>query len=627
MRPYQKEYISNIREITALTDRRNPDGLSPAEYEKRLLQDEESARKRVERNMELLRKGLLPELDHIFEAGEEELRDLEAFASRLAGGQETADEGVFRLIHRALLSLARQKGDRCGMIRELYWLGMGYYWLCSKMVCLPMEAVEKYVSQMRLCFTEAAAYLKYFDEIEDLETRGYILRSRANMSLGSFKSQGEKIRLVRETLCIMQDESYREKAPELPWDRYLYMTHQQMASSVSYSKDHVMSSEDMASIMESAYIVYHRRLEEAAGGGHTPLRWAFPYYAMEYYCGIYDMDHLMARIEKLLDQTDPADHSPEGLYGMLSLPAFYCQYLEQNPQRIPARESYVEALYRRAMDYADSFPAQEEEKLSLYLRQLSFTYIETSGGVPYGIYLQKLLIRFAPEVYLHSRMVGEAARALCGLIMEEEPAFFDDIEKFREIPDPEEKRRQVMEDALTCGLLHDVGKISFLELYTRTARQWFAEEYEVTRLHTVSGSLLLSERASTRRFAPVALGHHAWYDGSGHGYPEDYRRLECPCRQMVDVVSLVDWLENTSHSAQAYTGMTKSFSEAAEEAVSLEGRRFSPMLTARLRDGRVAGLIRTAFETGRREACRQMCGREIRPEDTGAPGGQSPALI
>lgn len=169
---------------------------------------------------------------------------------------------------------------------------------------------------------------------------------------------------------------------------------------------------------------------------------------------------------------------------------------------------------------------------------------------------------------------------------------------------------------MTCGLLHDVGKISFLELYTRTARQWFAEEYEVTRLHTVSGHLLLSERASTRRFAPVALGHHAWYDGSCHGYPETYRRLECPCRQMVDVIGLVDWLENISHSAQAYTGLEKSFDDAVEEAVSLEGRRFSPMLTARLRDRHVVRLIRTAFEEGRREACRRMYGRERSSENT-----------
>ena len=607
MRPYQKEYIENIREIAALTARKDPDGLTLEAYEARMRRDEAAAWEKVGRNMALLREGLFSTLDHLFEADQETLEELEEFASHLMGGKETQDEGVFRLIHRALLSLARQKGDRRGMIRELYWLGMGYYWLYSKLVGLPLETVEKYANQMRLNFTEAAAYLKYFEEIEDTETRGYMLRSRANMSLGSFKSSGEKIRLVRDTLCIMQDETYRQTEPDLPWERYLYMTHQQMASSVSYSKEQVMSPEDMAWIMESAYIVYHQRLEEAAAsGGHAPLRWAFPYYAMEYYCGIYDMDHLMARIEKLMDQADPADVSPDGMYGILSLPAFYCQYLEQNPERIPAKASYLEGLYQRALEYAGRFPAQEDEKLSLYLRQLSFTYIETKGGVPYGVYLQKLLLRFAPEAYLHSRMVGEAARALCGLIMEEEPTFFDDVVKFQQIDDPEAKRRQVLDDAMTCGLLHDVGKISFLELYSRTARQWFEEEYEVTRLHTTAGHLLLSERASTKRFAPIALGHHAWYDGSSHGYPEAYRRLECPCRQMVDVIGLVDWLENVSHSAQAYTGMEMGFDEAVEEAISLEGRRFSPMLTARLRDKQVAALIWDAFERGRKEAYRRM---------------------
>ncbi len=607
MRPYQKEYIENIREIAALTARKDPDGLTLEAYEARMRRDEAAAWEKVGRNMTLLREGLFSTLDHLFDADRETLEELEEFATHLMGGKETQDEGVFRLIHRALLSLARQKGDRYSMIRELYWLGMGYYWLYSKLVGLPLEVTEKYANQMRLSFTEAAAYLKYFEEIEDTETRGYMLRSRANMSLGSFKSSGEKIRLVRDTLCIMQDESYRQTEPDLPWERYLYMTHQQMASSVSYSKEQVMSPEDMAWIMESAYIVYHQRLEEAAAsGGHTPLRWAFPYYAMEYYCGIYDMDHLMARIEKLMDQADPADVSPDGMYGILSLPAFYGQYLEQNPERIPAKASYLEGLYRRALEYAGRFPAQEDEKLSLYLRQLSFTYIETQGGVPYGVYLQKLLLRFAPEAYLHSRMVGEAARALCGLIMEEEPTFFDDVVKFRQIDDPEAKRRQVLDDAMTCGLLHDVGKISFLELYSRTARQWFEEEYEVTRLHTTAGHLLLSERASTKRFAPIALGHHAWYDGSSHGYPEAYRRLECPCRQMVDVIGLVDWLENVSHSAQAYTGMEMGFDEAVEEAISLEGRRFSPMLTARLRDKQVAALIWDAFERGRKEAYRRM---------------------
>ena len=409
MQAYQEEYIANLKEIAALADRRKPEALAFSAYELRRRQNEGLARQKVKRNVELLRGGLVPALDHLFEAKEEEVRELEDFAAKLAGG---VDAGLFRRIHQALLSLARLKRDRTAAIRELYWLGMGYYWLCNNLAGLDLELIEKYVSRMRLCFTEAAAYLKYFDEIEDTETRGYILRSRANMALGPFKSQGEKIRLVRETLRIMQDERYQEVEPNLPWERYLYMTHQQMASSIAHDKSKVMSPEDTASIMESVYIVYQQRIQEAEARHERPtLRWAFPCCTIEYYCGLYDFGRLLAKIEKLLDAADPEDHSPEGVYGIVSLPAFYCQYLMQEPERIPGRAAYVDGLYQRALDYVDSFPAEEQENLALYLWQLSCTYIETGGGMSYGAFLEEIMLRFAPELYLHSRMVAAARRA------------------------------------------------------------------------------------------------------------------------------------------------------------------------------------------------------------------------
>ena len=608
MQPYQEEYLANMQEFIALTEWKRPGGESFAEYEAGLRRNEAMAREKVRQNMVLLRDNLFPLLDRLFEADRAEAEELAEFASHLMGGKKTHDEGLFRLIHQALLSLARQKQDRSGTIRELYWLGMGRYWLYSTLTCLPEEAAEKYSSQMRLCFTEAAAHLKYYDEVEESETKGYILRSRANMSLGGFHSPSDRIEIVRNTLRIMQDKSYQEKAPDLPWDRYVYMCHQQMTTSISYSKTRVMTPEDMASIMESAYVVYQERFQETPDGQQIlmPARWAFPYYAIEYYCGLYDLDHLLAKMEKLLDAADLSDHSADTIYRVLSLPAFYCQYLEQNPERIPKRESYVEALYRRALVYADTFSAADADRLSLYLRQQSFTYIETSRGIPYGIYLQRLMLRFEPGIYVHSCMVGMAAEVLCGIIMDEEPGFFDDIEMIRQIEDPQEKRTRVLSDAMQSGLLHDVGKISFQDLCGQTARQWFEEEYEVTRLHTLSGELMLRERASTKRFAAVALGHHAWYDGSQHEYPEGYRRLECPGRQMVDVVSLVNWLEDATHSAQSYTGIGMSFDEAVAEAVALEGRQFSPLLTARLRDKKIVERLENAFDEGRREAYRKM---------------------
>ena len=146
--------------------------------------------------------------------------------------------------------------------------------------------------------------------------------------------------------------------------------------------------------------------------------------------------------------------------------------------------------------------------------------------------------------------------------------------------------------------------MSLLQFFAQTGRQWLEEEYEVARLHTMVGESMLKERASTRPYAAAALGHHAWYDGSAHGYPTAYRRLECPGRQMVDVVGLMDWLENVTGSGQASSGIEMSFDEAVEEAVALEGRRFSPLLTARLRDKRVTDRICQAFQEGRREADR-----------------------
>ena len=259
---------------------------------------------------------------------------------------------------------------------------------------------------------------------------------------------------------------------------------------------------------------------------------------------------------------------------------------------LAGREETVEEQYRRVMRYTESFPpSQESESLLLYLRQLSYTYVETSRSLPYGLFLQKLIFRFAPEIYLHSQAVGAAAAALCRQIAGEEPGFFDDIPAVREISNPQEKLREIQRLALASGQFHDVGKINFTNLYANNGRQWFEEEHEMSRLHPVTGAKLLADRPSTSPYADAALGHHAWYDGS---------------RQMVDVVALVDWLENVTSAAVLYTGIEKSFDEAVQEAIRLEGRRFSPLLTARLRERQTAELIRSALDQSRWETAAEM---------------------
>ncbi|MCM1055331.1 MAG: hypothetical protein NC394_07400 [Bacteroides sp.] len=607
MQAYQKEYIDNLKDIAVLNRGRRSFLGSFEEYCAALNGDEELLEQKFKRNMQLLRENLFPVLDLMLEATSEQTRELEEFAGALLNGGDELDIGLFCQIHKALLSVARQKKSRNDTIKELYWLGIGCNNLTSKTVGLDDCYAERYYIQMRLFFTEAAAYIKYYDEIEDVDTRSYILRSRANMSLGKFKRPDEKIRMVKRGLQVLRDEDFHKKNPELPWDKFIYLAHRQMASSMSYKRVSDLTPQNITDIMESVYTVYHKQQQEAAEKNERlPARSQFSCFAIEYYCGLHSLDDLLTKMEQLMDEADPEDFSNEGMYGIISLPAFYCQYLNESPEFVPKRKEYIESLYVKILKYVDDFPeGTQSESLFFYLRQLSYTFLETENSVTYKEFLQKVQIKFAPKIYIHSWLVGRAAEEMCSIITEEEPDFFDDIDFIRDTVDLEEKKKAVRSYAMECGIFHDIGKMNFMNLYSNIARQWFEEEYEMAHLHTLIGMACLAKRPSTQRYVAVAQGHHCWYDGSG-GYPESYKRLECPCRQMVDVIGLVDWIINVTDTARLYTGREKTFDEAIEGAITLEGRRFSPLLTARLRDSAVCERIKNAMDEARIEVRRKM---------------------
>lgn len=597
MKPYQEKYISNIRSYDALTAARHPEETEETEARRKEL---------IRRNMELLRSGLLSQLDHLMVAEDVELEDLRAFAAALYDGRTETDLGLFCSIRQTLLDLARQREDRDGVIRELYWLGIGRHALLSHLTGMPMEVIEPYQSQMRLCFAEASAYLKYFDEIDNEDSHSYIMRSVANVALGQFKSVNERTSLLKRAMRIFQDPFYRELAPGLPWDRYMRQTRQLMISSLSYKREHAMSPQDVADIMESAQIVYQGKTKPE----DVPLaRQSFHLYSIEYFCGLYDMNTLLTKLELMMDKTDIRDYSRDGMYGLISLPAFYSQYLQNYPEALTtSREGYIARLYRRIQKYVAAFPAgQEDTMLFLYLRQLSFTFVETARGLTYAEFIHTLMARFAPEIYRQACAVAAGAKALCETLLDEEPEFFDGIEAVRAVGDLDKKREAVLELAGQCGLFHDMGKLNFLNFYTRTVRQWFPEEYELTQLHVVTGSAMLAARPSTARLAGAALGHHAWFDGT-HPYPGGYKRQDCPERRMVDVVSLIDWLVEVTGVSGLHTGGQKTFAEAVEEAIELEGKRFSPRLTARLRDLALAARLRQALAQGQEDAAQHIAG-------------------
>ncbi|MBD5118587.1 MAG: hypothetical protein HDT37_05705 [Clostridiales bacterium] len=583
-----------------MTLRPGPEDGSLEAYTNRLQAQRRRRRRLARRNMELLREKLLPALDHLSEADREERQTLQEFSAKLLASPKQVDVGLVCQIQEALLALARQEGDRSDLIEHLYWLGMGRFSLANKLV--NMDQVEAlYYARVRECFQEAASYLNQFEEIGDDKTRGYIIRATANRALGRFPTVGERTRRLKEALEVMENPYYRALAPNLPWEQYVKMTHQLMVSSISHSREGAMTGKDVADIMRSVYIVYRDRPP-------TP-RQIFHRSAIEFYCGIHGVDHLLQQLERQIDAADSRDFSPEGMYALISLPAYYCLYLSQYPERMGERERfYVAGLYRRIQSYLDAFPpSQEDENLFFYLRQLICTFIEIDQGIPYRDFLLRLMRHFAPELYVHGCIVAEMAQVLCGVLLDQDDGFFDDIPFIRDISDPDEKRKAVLAYAAGCGLFHDAGKVNCPELHTRTARRWFPVEDEMAQLHTIAGHQLLADRASTSGYAAVALGHHVWYDGNAAlSYPAAYRRSQCPEQRIVDVVSLVDSIAYGLDEYWPEPEIRPLFDKAVKEAIALGGRQFSPRVTVLLEEEPVQAALWRAMEDGACQARREI---------------------
>ena len=189
MQDWQETYIRNVREVAEIRQLfsvEEPDfDAWYAQYRAR------EARLQVLKaeNTALLSTRFFPLLDELHSASPETIADLEAFGDVLMDWKTNLDCGVYVAIHDALLSLCRVRRDRDGIIRELYKLGMGLFYLQRPLVGVYCRQADSMHFRNEMVFTEAGSYFRYFDRIENSDTRAYILRGWANISICSPRLQ------------------------------------------------------------------------------------------------------------------------------------------------------------------------------------------------------------------------------------------------------------------------------------------------------------------------------------------------------------------------------------------------------------------------------------------------------
>lgn len=103
--------------------------------------------------------------------------------------------------------------------------------------------------------------------------------------------------------------------------------------------------------------------------------------------------------------------------------------------------------------------------------------------------------------------------------------------------------------ALSCGLLHDIGKMLIPEDIVRKPSKLTKEEYELMKTHTIEGYKAIKELAFSEHIKNAVLMHHERYDGSGYPLGVKGEQIDSFAR----MVAIADVYEATT-AARKYRG-------------------------------------------------------------------------
>ena len=507
MDTWQQAYLANIARISAL--RKIPPGGTPAETEASVSRRREEIRLLALENAGLIREHLFPVLGSIARADDETITGLQDFSRKLTGSGRP-DSNLALHIHEALLAAARSRHDRDMLIRELYECGLwSFYFLDNALATI---VPPKFRKKMRLYFREGASYLRIYDEIESTETRGYIHRCMANIALSYPQSEPmPKLEAINASLKILTDPVYHAKTPGLPWDKYVYASHQERTTLLHYLRSVEATPEIASQVMESAQIVR-------------------VYAGALFFSGITDIRTYLDTLIGISESAPAGDFSGNGLFANASIAAFFMDALGTYGASL--REEYgpqVTRLLHRAAAYLEN-ALRDPDCIDLFsqMEKLIQSFIEVPGGMDFRELFHALVPLGDRGLYIRSVVCGKLNRWLAGLLREEAPELLEGL------PREDEALMKLAEDA---GLFHDVGLLLYPRNYITPIRLYLQSEEELRQLHTVYGRDLLLRHDSARRCAWAALGHH-----SADGYPAEYRREEDPTPVLTDMTALADFL-------------------------------------------------------------------------------------
>lgn len=594
MRESFERYYANIKEANDLVRPKISSGLPRDELLEVIHANAERLTKLKYENDEFLRDNILTADPSTLTA--EDIAELSELADILFHNATGCDIGIAYKIHSLIYKYAEYYGKRDLMIKELYYQGLTLYYLHFSIGSMKINTNGK---ELYDYYCRGASYINQYEDIEDENTRGYIIRCLGNRKYGHPAIKGdndwiigngnvhagydEYSKIFGEAMAVICSEHYRSLNPGLPWSNYEYAMHFDRTAYLSSLR---VAHEDKIEspliermkrdVLESAEYVYNHQ-EEIAKRKHQSVgvRTRYVYAAAKFHAGKADIKELVDILLETNENAGMNDYTQSGITANIGFAVYASHYSEyMNSADAELYQPRIKAAMNRAVEFFENFPNELfGEYMSHWVGEL--VREQTNGNSVSRTHIMETMILCHTSTYVHSVMVAYLTRAIFEEAVRTDPKILGGVFEAVSAEEIIANRAAYAKRAYLCGLYHDVGKSSVLAYITTYGRKLLDEEFEVIKYHPVMGYSLLKNFDELEIEAEVALKHHLWYNGRG-GYPVKHSDTKESARAIIDIVAIADSLDAATDNIGRSYAQTKTFEALVDELRQGSGTRYSP---------------------------------------------------
>ena len=592
-----ERYLANVARCAVLNRPTFEPGLSDGELLGAIQQNAREVHELILENNDILDRFLLGR--NPADITDEDIRDLSAFADRLFLYNHSIDDGTAYRIHQLLLEVATLRGDRDMRIRELYYVGITLQYM--KICCNDLNLFAL-LGEVRAAFDAASEYMSVYEEIENEQTRSFIVRSLANRKLGLERTVDcwdEYEALFDEAMAVITSPKYRAMNPDLPWDAFEYSMHADrsgMLDTLRFCNNPVRAQQ----VLESArYIYEHTEEHERNNNRFTSSSVFYTYAAARYHAGEITLHALLSTLYELYELADWSDYSDKGLVFNVNVPCLIQHYTGMLPrgERAVWRSKRRE-IFSKVSEYLARMNASEYMFL-LNTNVQEIVALRAQGDRSFREHKLEYILSCHRPTYVHSNSVAWLAGQLAQRMAEVSPDALIGVLGARDADEVRARTPEIVQHTYECALYHDMGKNMLLSAVSLYHRRLIDLEFSNIKQHPLFGARLLRLCDAGEDAQQVALYHHLFYNGKG-GYPLDCGPCSDSARPLVGITSVADSLDAGTDNIGRCYAVVKTFDTLVDELRAGSGTRYDPAVVALFDDPAFTARVRDELSEMRR---------------------------